>query len=254
MDFNKTVITYDDLIWGDKFSSHFSDEVIFYKIDDLYNRGSFDRKKIFISHNGDLAANIDIWNKISQYTNTWYSTNVVFNNERVKPIPIGLENDYVTNSVGKKECLYRKMYEECEISKLLYVNHNVGTNPTERSSAYSIFHNTDEITVDNHSSDIAIEDYYSRIKNHFFVLSPPGNGIDAHRSWEILYLGRIPIIKDIYHEDLFSDLPVVKYTDYSQITLEFLEKERERILNNYGSFNFNKLKMSYWIDNIKKHL
>ncbi len=254
MDFNKTKINYDDLIWGDKFSNCSFDNYKFYKIDELYERSSFDNSRVFISHNGDLAASPNIWDKISQYTDMWYSTNVTFIHDNVKPIPIGLENDYVNNSVYKKNCLYEEMKNINQPTKLLYVNHNIGTNPIERAPAYSIFQNNREITIDPHTNSMPIDSYYSKIKDHFFVFSPPGNGIDAHRSWEILYLGRIPIIKDIYHADLFSDLPVVKYTDYSQITEEFLNAERNRIIKNYHNYNFNKLKISYWIDTIKKHL
>ena len=35
----------------------------------------------------------------------------------------------------------------------------------------------------------------SELSSYKFALSPEGNGIDCHRTWECLYLGVIPIVK-----------------------------------------------------------
>jgi hypothetical protein len=34
------------------------------------------------------------------------------------------------------------------------------------------------------------------LSEYKFVLSPPGNGLDTHRTWEAMYLGVVPIVKD----------------------------------------------------------
>ena len=43
-----------------------------------------------------------------------------------------------------------------------------------------------------------------------FVLSPPGAGIDCHRTWELLYLDCIPIVQSSTINELYDDLPVLK--------------------------------------------
>ena len=63
-------------------------------------------------------------------------------------------------------------------------------------------------------------------------------------------MGSIPIIKkDIGYED-FYDLPICFIDDWVDITEEFLLKEKNRIVNTV--YCLDKLKISYWIEKIKK--
>ena len=92
------------------------------------------------------------------------------------------------------------------------------------------------------------DNYLNNIVDHFFIFSPPGNGIDCHRTWEALYLNRVPIIYDVYKSDLFENLPVLIIKKETELTEEFLLHQKEIILSK--SYNFNKLKFSYWKDKI----
>jgi hypothetical protein len=61
-------------------------------------------------------------------------------------------------------------------------------------------------------------------------------------------MGSIPIIrKDIGYAE-FEDLPICIVNNWSDITLEFLESEKNRIINT--NYNLEKLKISYWINKI----
>jgi hypothetical protein len=81
-----------------------------------------------------------------------------------------------------------------------------------------------------------------------FVISPPGNGIDCHRTWEALYMGCIPIVikNDIY--DNWSDLPILQVESYSQLTNETLENFLKK------DFNSEMIEMEYWTKKIKQSL
>lgn len=62
-------------------------------------------------------------------------------------------------------------------------------------------------------------------------------------------MGSIPIIKkDVWNEE-FRDLPICFINDWSDVTVEFLEYEQNRIKNT--NYNLDKLTISYWIDKIK---
>lgn len=52
----------------------------------------------------------------------------------------------------------------------------------------------------------AIWEFYS---SHVFGISPRGNGLDCHRTWEMIYFGMIPIVKSSSLDPLYADLPVV---------------------------------------------
>jgi hypothetical protein len=55
-----------------------------------------------------------------------------------------------------------------------------------------------------------------------FVVSPHGNGLDCHRTWESLVLGNIVIVKRSSLDPLYEGLPVVIVDDWPEITRENL--------------------------------
>ena len=50
-----------------------------------------------------------------------------------------------------------------------------------------------------------------------FVVSPPGNGLDCHRTWEVLALGSIPIVMTSRFDALFAQLPVIIVSDWHEL-------------------------------------
>ena len=77
-----------------------------------------------------------------------------------------------------------------------------------------------------------------------FVLSPHGNGLDCHRTWEALCLGCIPIVKTSGLDSLFEDLPVwivSKWSDVSDINMRLKLEEFGK-----KTFKYEKLTLGYW--------
>lgn len=85
---------------------------------------------------------------------------------------------------------------------------------------------------------------WSNMVKYAFVLSPQGNGMDCHRTWEALCLGCIPIIKTSGLDPLFEELPVWIVKDWSEVTLENMKQ----IIEEYKDkpFNYEKLTLKYW--------
>lgn len=77
-----------------------------------------------------------------------------------------------------------------------------------------------------------------------FVISPHGNGLDCHRTWEALCLGCIPIIKTSGLDPLFDDLPVWIVQDWTDITIDSMKQKIEEFRNN--TFKYEKLTLAYW--------
>jgi hypothetical protein len=77
-----------------------------------------------------------------------------------------------------------------------------------------------------------------------FVLSPYGNGMDCHRTWEALILGSIPIICSKEFKKMFEDLPVLNVNDWKDVNQSLLDKTIEEFKNR--SFNYDKLTLQYW--------
>ena len=77
-----------------------------------------------------------------------------------------------------------------------------------------------------------------------FVLSPYGQGMDCHRTWEALILGSIPILKSKEFVNMFKDLPVLFVEDWSDINQQLLDETIEKFKN--MNFNYDKLTLKYW--------
>jgi len=82
-----------------------------------------------------------------------------------------------------------------------------------------------------------------------FVLSPQGNGLDCHRTWEALCLGCYPIVKTSWLDPLFDDLPVWIVDDWTEITAESMQ-DKANVLDS-GNFKMEKLTLKYWQELIR---
>jgi hypothetical protein len=82
-----------------------------------------------------------------------------------------------------------------------------------------------------------------------FVLSPHGNGLDCHRTWEALILGCIPIVKRSLLDSLYEDLPVLIVYNWFNVNESLLNSTIKKFKSKV--FNYNKLKLEYWINIIK---
>ena len=89
---------------------------------------------------------------------------------------------------------------------------------------------------------------YSRNRQYSFWLSPRGNGIDCHRTWEALYLDVIPIVWNSSLNALYENLPIVIIQNYTEITETFLRKKLYEISvkKMTTTYQFEKLRNAYW--------
>jgi hypothetical protein len=86
-----------------------------------------------------------------------------------------------------------------------------------------------------------------------FVVSPHGNGLDCHRTWEALVLGHVVIVKRSPLDPLYEGLPVVRVDDWSEITRANLD----RWLVEHGDVSASaevaeRLTNARWIDHMRR--
>jgi len=91
-----------------------------------------------------------------------------------------------------------------------------------------------------------------KIKGQYaFSISPHGNGLDCHRTWEDLILGCIVIVKTSPLDCLYRGLPVVIVQDWSEITPENMEKWLEQYGDAFTNSNYRKrLTHKFWMQKI----
>ena len=149
-----------------------------------------------------------------------YAVNSIYNDDKVIPFPYGIQRK-LNQFDNKFDLLRMVMSEDIKPVNLLYVNHNIATNTTERSGIYEIFENKEWTLVNK--DRLGYDGFIRKIKEHKFMICPIGNAIDCHRNWEVLYLRRVPIMKkNEYLEKLYKDFPVLFVNDFSEVTEDLL--------------------------------
>jgi hypothetical protein len=78
-----------------------------------------------------------------------------------------------------------------------------------------------------------------------YVISPMGQGMDCHRTWEAIILGCIPIVKTSPLDTLFNGLPILIVKNWSDITQDLLDSYTP----DYS--NIDKITFEYWKNKLK---
>jgi hypothetical protein len=212
-------------------------------VDFLLNN-KIENKIKLITHNSDY--NIRHFNNIFYKQ---YSQNVDVISDNIQSIPIGLENSYNFPDLRKIEKMKNILKENKKSNNMLYINHDVNTNFSERGGIYNLFEGKYFSTVEKGRNGVDFDNYLYNIYNHDFVICPVGNGIDTHRTWECLYLGTIPIEKrnnnNRYYE---GHLPICFVDSWEEVTIDFLKSEYDRIKST--EWNLDMLNFEYWKNKI----
>ena len=201
-----------------------------------------DKQVRVITHNADTAADLIPPDNVKM----WWSTNVNIQHSRVRSIPIGLENDIWFPE--KKIKMAQIVKKPKKFKNMLYMNHNVKTNPAKRQRPYDILQYEPWVTVEYGSNGKGFDEYLDNIYNHPFVVCPEGNGIDTHRVWECLYLKTIPIQVRNINNQFYTDLPILFINDWDELNDKFLNDQYMSIMD--AKWDLSKLQFEYWRDEI----
>ena len=252
--------TKDDIICTDKYLEKFQN--CYYKTDVICSKQPMkwrgrviyppkNKLEMIISGHSDYPITDEI---VDYYQpKIWFTINKQTARKNVFSLPLGITNN--TNEsilhpiYGNVDCMISVMKEKINNKNLVYMNINISTYPVERQVVWNLLKDKDWVTIGTIENTIQGRTQFLRdIKAHSFVVCPRGNGLDTHRLWETLYMGSIPIVKkDIGYAD-FEDLPICFVNDWKEVTREWLESEKKRMMNK--EWNMDKLKISYWIDKI----
>jgi len=165
---------------------------------------------------------------------------------KIFPIPIGLANRHYKHGDPTIFGEIKSNLPVKRTDKLLYLNFVINNNKDKRKKVYDLFKNKSFCL---NASRKPYKNYVREMAQFQFVLSPEGNGIDCHRTWEALLVGSIPIVKSSTLDSMFEDLPVVIIDDWKKVTEEFLLKTYEQVCNKI--YNLEKLYVDYWMKKIK---
>ncbi|CAF1012604.1 unnamed protein product [Adineta steineri] len=242
---------------NDNLSSVKYGEIVFVKTDLLpsFFNSSFNSIRepfVLISHNSDYSAP----GRYVKYLRNpkilhWYVSNLNQTNlQKISPIPIGLANtrwpqgnlDTITFAFKN----HRKPWSHR--TTFLYVNFAVGTNIVKRTKALSKASPIKNVQI--MKEKITFETYLEQTGNAKFVLSPPGNGLDCHRTWEALLMGAVPIVLRSELDPLFIKTRSIIIDDWSKLSYKFLSSFKFSSDDNYVP---DVLYAHYWRETLFKY-
>lgn len=192
----------------------------------------------------------------------WFSQNLVMLHEKMSIIPIGMDYHSIFHGIWWSSERKTAMSQEHDLMNILnsspekrllkcYANFHVNSLST------NVFSTDREIAkreipahlVDFENTHVSrIETWKKQILYHF-VISPHGNGLDCHRTWEALILGNIPVVRHSHIDNLFEDLPVLIVSHWYEVT-ENLLIETLRLFKK-RKWKLEKLTLEYWMAKIR---
>ena len=229
------------------------------------------KKFVLVSGDSDLCVPIESinendFNKLIYSSNLiiWYTQNTRYqNHNKIFQLPIGLDYHSISDNPNhtwklleeksmpiEQENILKNIIENSksfyERISQIYVNFSMVNDRfnQRKQSLINIPNNLLKMNI----NFIKRTDNWRIMSKYTFVLSPFGNGMDCHRTWEALCLGCIPILKAPNFVNLFEGLPVLFVNDWNEITQDLLLKTIEKFKNT--NFDYNKLKLNYWVTKI----
>jgi hypothetical protein len=164
------------------------------------------------------------------------------------PLPIGLENAWRSNHGIIDIKKTKRLSSDNRVPRILS-GFNISTNPEVRSKARNTLRTFDVV---DEIRNVTPSEHQRLLGSYAFVVSPPGNGLDTHRTWEALYFKCIPIVLKSHMTEFFGSIGipmwvVESYDELSAQTEQTLGEKYDR-LKNY--FENEAIWAKYWIDQI----
>ena len=213
---------------------------------------SIEHPFVLITHNSDFYAPRDFKNKLEdKKILVWYASNPdIPKHPKLVPIPIGLANTRwpFGNLTRLLYAYHRHRKPWANRTTLLYANFNLGSNPGQRQIARAQAEKLRNAQVVKKT--ISFDGYLEELGNTKFVLSPPGNGLDCHRTWEALLLGAVPIVLSSGLDPLFDHIPAIIIDDWPKLTDDLL------LSYSFPQANYSTPAVMcgrYWFERIIKH-
>lgn len=180
----------------------------------------------------------------------WFGQNVEgCTHPKLYNIPIGIANRCWKHGEIERLDQFSHLKQNEDRDYFCYMNFEIGTYPKGRTKVYNLFKKRSWCKK---ALNISQEQYLIDLSNSKFVLSPRGNGLDCHRTWEALLMGAIPIVETSSLDPLYVDMPVVIVKDFEEVTKGFLEEKFNQMQNQ--SYNCEKVFVQYWFDFIRMQI
>jgi hypothetical protein len=192
-------------------------------------------------------------NKIIKWMTQNYDKTII--HPKLDYYPIGLDLHttrwLINNSALQKIDFIKNIRNENKNKNKIFCDAHLHATSNERTKMHNkLKNNNDIIFLEKGVSYKEITNLYN---SYQFVLSPEGNGLDCHRTWELFLLGCIVITKKSSLDDLWikHNLPVVILDKWGELNNDLNNKLdiwfKKYIQFTQKDYILNKFTNDYWL-------
>ena len=244
-DFNPDIVEHRDIVFVGQSFFHSYFDTIHPKIKFPY---------ILLVHNGDDPIDEKAINRLDAKIIHCFAQDVTFYHQKVTPIPIGIENKhfFINGLTYFYDRIIRDIKKTArERKNKIFYSFSVGTNPEERTKALNFLQSYPH--SEKPSKFLTPMRHAKTLLTYKFVASPPGNSIESCRTWEALYLGVIPIVKNYIAMQHFKviKLPIWVIDNWDELSTYDAQKLSAKYKVLMEPADLGPLYMDYWIDEIR---
>lgn len=167
------------------------------------------RRFVLVTHNSDYP--VDRRYELvlrRRHLRAWFAANAALRHPKLVSLPLGIANPGWGH--GSADALRAAQAASARKTTLVDVSFSLETNPDERRRCL-------EQTRLELAPRLPHAEYLARLASAYFCLSPQGHGIDAHRTWEALYLRTVPIVRRSPLTEEYSELPWIVLDDWAEL-------------------------------------
>jgi hypothetical protein len=216
------------------------------------------------SYNSTLVNNILSSSKIIKWYTQNYDRTIIHN--KLSYYPIGLDlhtlkwlnlsyfdkfRSYEMMRYNKFNLYLKSRFKNSNKINKIFCDSHLSLSHPRRNEMYKILKNNKLVNFLNEKVDqLYIMKKYSE---HRFVLSPIGNGLDCHRTWEIFLVGSIVITESSPLDEMYikNNLPVIilnKFDDLNFMNFDDLNKLWTKYKNKCNIKNIKeRFNPYYWV-------
>jgi hypothetical protein len=191
-----------------------------------------------------------------RHVRKWYTQNydLLVPHPKVIPVPLGIDfhskpqsvchQTQVLHGIGVNAVPFMQRIKYKILMPFVTIRPRFDNDRTQMHKALS-----DKSYITRQVRQLDRDETWKLITKYQFVLSPLGNGMDCHRTWEILALGSIPIIRKSPLVSLFEGIPVVIVRHWDEVTTDNLSRWAKQY--GFGVDQHYSL-LSYWLRKLKR--
>ena len=172
---------------------------------------------------------------------------------KIKPIPLGIDYHTLSNkltpieqenkliSIYKSSIPFEKRLDLCYsfFQFIMFNRHN--------KDRYVAQDALDKVNFNVYQDKkIPREETWENMVKYKWIISPHGNGLDCHRTYEAIALGCIPVVKSSTLDIMYKDMPIIILNDWNEISLELLKSKTQEALKK----SKETITLDYWIKKV----